>query len=84
MVGDVPRLVGLDGKAKMSKSLNNAVFLSDSSEQVDQKIRGNAVMIQPYTKLIPVIPEICTVLNTTGYLMLEKLQKLNPIAVVAV
>jgi tryptophanyl-tRNA synthetase len=39
-VGDVPTLVGLDGQAKMSKSLNNAIFLSDSAKEVERKIRG--------------------------------------------
>lgn len=32
------RLPGLDGKAKMSKSLGNAIFLSDPSDVVKQKI----------------------------------------------
>ena len=32
------RLVGIDGKAKASKSLNNAIFLSDSAEIVKKKI----------------------------------------------
>jgi tryptophanyl-tRNA synthetase len=32
MVGDVPTLIGTDGNAKMSKSLNNAIFLSDDAE----------------------------------------------------
>jgi tryptophanyl-tRNA synthetase len=40
LVGRVPRLVGLDGKAKMSKSLNNAIYLSDSEETVNQKVRS--------------------------------------------
>lgn len=40
MIGDVPSLVGIDGQAKMSKSLNNAIFLSDSAEEVTQKVRG--------------------------------------------
>jgi tryptophanyl-tRNA synthetase len=31
-------LIGTDGKSKMSKSLNNAIFLSDSKEVVDEKI----------------------------------------------
>jgi tryptophanyl-tRNA synthetase len=39
-VGDVPTLVGLDGQAKMSKSLNNAIFLSDSAREVERKVRG--------------------------------------------
>ncbi len=32
------RLVGIDGKAKMSKSLNNCIYLCDSSEVVRQKV----------------------------------------------
>lgn len=34
----VCRLAGIDGKAKMSKSLGNAIFLSDSSDVVKQKV----------------------------------------------
>ncbi len=37
MVGRVARLSGIDGKNKMSKSLGNAVFLSDSPKQVQKK-----------------------------------------------
>lgn len=32
------RLVGTDGKAKMSKSLNNCIYLSDSEEEIKQKV----------------------------------------------
>ena len=38
ILGQVKRLVGIDGKAKASKSLNNAIFLSDSPEVLKQKI----------------------------------------------
>lgn len=38
LISAVPRLIGIDGKAKMSKSLNNAIYLSDSPEQVHQKV----------------------------------------------
>ncbi len=34
------RLPGTDGKAKMSKSLGNCIYLSDNSETVREKIRG--------------------------------------------
>jgi len=34
------RLPGTDGKAKMSKSLGNCIYLSDSAEEVATKIRG--------------------------------------------
>ncbi|MDO4511913.1 MAG: tryptophan--tRNA ligase [Bacteroidales bacterium] len=34
------RLPGTDGQAKMSKSLGNCIYLSDSAEEVWQKVRG--------------------------------------------
>ncbi|MBR4826801.1 MAG: tryptophan--tRNA ligase, partial [Bacteroidales bacterium] len=34
------RLPGTDGKAKMSKSLGNCIYLSDSEEEVNRKVRG--------------------------------------------
>ncbi len=34
------RLPGTDGKAKMSKSLNNCIYLSDTADEVQKKIRG--------------------------------------------
>jgi tryptophanyl-tRNA synthetase len=40
LIGDVPTLVGTDGQAKMSKSLNNAIYLSDDKETVEKKVRG--------------------------------------------
>lgn len=38
LVTKISRLPGIDGKAKMSKSLGNAIFLSDSSDQVTKKV----------------------------------------------
>ncbi|MBQ9335639.1 MAG: tryptophan--tRNA ligase [Alphaproteobacteria bacterium] len=38
MLGNVGRLVGIDGKAKASKSLNNAIFMSDPSDVLKQKV----------------------------------------------
>jgi len=40
MIGDVPTLVGTDGQAKMSKSLDNAIYLSDDAKTVEHKVRG--------------------------------------------
>ncbi|MCZ6634066.1 MAG: tryptophan--tRNA ligase [bacterium] len=40
MIGEVPSLVGTDGQAKMSKSLNNAIFLSDDEKTVNKKVRS--------------------------------------------
>lgn len=38
LLGEYPRLVGLDGKAKMSKSLGNCIFLADTAEEVQKKV----------------------------------------------
>jgi tryptophanyl-tRNA synthetase len=38
LIGDVPTLVGTDGKAKMSKSMNNAIYLSDDAEGVQRRV----------------------------------------------
>jgi tryptophanyl-tRNA synthetase len=40
IVGDVPLLVGTDGQSKMSKSLGNAIYLSDDAKTVEEKVRG--------------------------------------------
>ncbi|HYE83801.1 MAG TPA: tryptophan--tRNA ligase [Clostridia bacterium] len=40
LLGNCPRLVGLDGNSKMSKSLNNAIYLSDSAEEVNSKVKS--------------------------------------------
>lgn len=40
VVGDNGSLIGTDGQAKMSKSLNNAIFLSDDEKTVIKKITG--------------------------------------------
>ncbi len=38
LVGEVPTLPGLDGKAKMGKSLGNAIFLTDDPKTVERKV----------------------------------------------
>ncbi|MFW6344561.1 MAG: tryptophan--tRNA ligase, partial [Sediminispirochaetaceae bacterium] len=40
LIGDVPTLVGTDGRAKMSKSLGNAIYISDDAKTVEKKVRG--------------------------------------------
>jgi len=60
-VSDVPRLVGLDGNTKMSKSLGNAIFLSDPPEEVKRKVSTaltDPARIHPTDKGHP---EICVV-----------------------
>lgn len=61
LVGSIPRLAGLDGNSKMGKSLGNAIYLADSSEEVKVKIKAaitdkNRISIKDKGN-----PEICMV-----------------------
>jgi len=38
LLGDVKRLPGIDGNAKMGKSLGNAIYLSDSEDELKKKV----------------------------------------------
>lgn len=40
LVPKCSRLVGIDGQAKMSKSLNNAIYLKDSVDELAKKVRS--------------------------------------------
>lgn len=39
LIPKIARLPGVDGQAKMSKSLNNAIFLGDTVDQVTKKVK---------------------------------------------
>ncbi|MCZ7611193.1 MAG: tryptophan--tRNA ligase [Ignavibacterium sp.] len=58
-----PRLSGLDGNAKMSKSLGNAILLSDEPETVQKKMRKAAIDPDKTKKETPGNPDICTVFS---------------------
>lgn len=53
LLGDFPRLIGLDGKSKMSKSTGNCIFLADSAEEVQKKVMS---MYTDPTRLKPTDP----------------------------
>jgi len=40
LIGEVPTLVGTDGQSKMSKSLDNAIYLADDAKTVERRVRG--------------------------------------------
>ncbi len=64
------RLPGLDGNAKMSKSLNNTILLSDEPETVQQKLRKAVTDPQKVRRNDPGRPEVC--------LVFEYHKKFNP------
>lgn len=57
------RLVGLDGDAKMSKSLNNTILLSDEPEMVEQKLKKAKTDPQKIRRNDPGRPELCLVFS---------------------
>ncbi|MHB8945788.1 MAG: tryptophan--tRNA ligase [Bacillota bacterium] len=61
LIGAVPRLVGLDGRAKMSKSLGNSIDLADPPEVIREKV-GRAVTDPSRARATdPGHPEVCAV-----------------------
>lgn len=40
LLSNVPSLIGIDGKGKMSKSANNAIYLSDDAKTVEKKVKS--------------------------------------------
>jgi tryptophanyl-tRNA synthetase len=58
LLTETPKLPGLDGR-KMSKSYNNAVFLSDSLEEIGQKLSQMITDPQRARRKDPGNPEVC-------------------------
>lgn len=53
LVGEVPILPGIDGRTKMSKSLGNAIYLSDDPDTVKRKVQR---MFTDPTRIHPTDP----------------------------
>lgn len=63
LIGESPKLVGLDGNLKMSKSYGNAINLSDDFDSVKNKIRS---AITDKNRIHPTDkgnPDICTIFS---------------------
>ncbi|MBD3370801.1 tryptophan--tRNA ligase [Candidatus Fermentibacteria bacterium] len=63
MVSRVSRLMGLDGNAKMSKSLGNCIYLSDPPDVVEEKVSQAVTDPARIHKDDPGHPEVCTIFN---------------------
>ena len=61
MVTAASRIVGLDGQAKMSKSMGNTIGLLDTPEQIWQKLRPAMTDPARVTKKDPGNPDICNI-----------------------
>lgn len=61
ILSDCPRLCGIDGNAKMGKSLNNAIYLSDSEAEVNEKIKSALTDANRISLKDKGDPEVCAV-----------------------
>ena len=61
LLSSTPRLVGLDGNAKMGKSLGNAIYLADSTDEVKNKVRSAITDANRIKRTDKGNPDVCTV-----------------------
>lgn len=57
-ISDIPKLNGIDGR-KMSKSYNNAIYLSDSEKEITKKVKGMLTDPQRARRDDPGDPDVC-------------------------
>ncbi|NQT84801.1 tryptophan--tRNA ligase [bacterium] len=69
---NIGRIMGLDGKSKMSKSLENHISLSDSPEAIKKKLATAVTDINRKRRNDPGNPEICNILTLHRLLSTEK------------
>lgn len=61
LFSSTPKILGLDGQAKMSKSVGNTISLHETNEQVWEKLRGAATDPQRQRRKDPGDPERCNI-----------------------
>lgn len=67
LLTEAKRIMGLDGQAKMSKSLGNTIGLLDSPEEIWQKLRPAKTDPARVTRKDPGNPEICNIYHLHKY-----------------
>ncbi len=68
LVGPVRRVLGLDGQAKMSKSLGNTVGLLESPEEIWAKVRVGLTDPARKTRKDPGNPNVCNIFSLHRHL----------------
>ncbi|MBN2803375.1 MAG: tryptophan--tRNA ligase [Deltaproteobacteria bacterium] len=61
--GDAPRILGLDGKNKMSKSLNNYIGILDSKEEIVNRLKSAFTDPARIKRDDPGHPELCNIFS---------------------
>jgi len=65
LLADVPKLLGIDGR-KMSKSYENAIYMSDRGDVLTKKVNAMFTDPQRMRKCDPGRPELCNVFSLHG------------------
>lgn len=60
LITNFPRVPGTDGK-KMSKSMNNAIYIADSREEIEKKVKTSITDTAKIYKNDPGHPDVCPV-----------------------
>jgi len=77
LLSPAPRILGTDGQAKMSKSMNNAIGLLESPEAIWEKLKIGATCPHRQRRSDPGHPEHCNI-----FTMHQAFSKLDEIALV--
>jgi tryptophanyl-tRNA synthetase len=67
ILSEAKRITGLDGQAKMSKSLGNTIGLLDTPEEIWQKLRPAKTDPARVTRRDPGNPDICNIFHLHKY-----------------
>lgn len=67
LLTEAKRILGLDGQAKMSKSLGNTIGIMDTPEEIWQKLRPAMTDPARVTRKDPGNPEICNIYHLHQY-----------------
>jgi tryptophanyl-tRNA synthetase len=67
LLTEAKRIMGLDGQAKMSKSLGNTIGLMDTPDEIWQKLRPAKTDPARVTKKDPGTPEVCNIYHLHKY-----------------
>ncbi|MBL9079808.1 MAG: tryptophan--tRNA ligase [Planctomycetes bacterium] len=62
-----PRVMGLDGESKMSKSRNNEIGLFETADETLQKLRGAKTDPQRLRRSDPGNPQVCNIFALHGF-----------------
>ena len=63
MLSEVPKILGLDGEAKMSKSMNNYISLIEEDKDLWEKIKDAKTDERRIKRTDPGDPDVCNIFN---------------------